>query len=651
MWWIVAVSILLLLGVYLLLTPPQDDTDFDEPLPMAAVPKTAPAPAASTTAAPKAAPAGPLSIYFGSQTGTAEGFAKALATEAASHGFEPTVVDLEDFEVDQLASSRMAIFAVATYGEGEPTDNAVRFLRALKNSDGELEEDALAGLCFTTFGLGNRQYEHYNKMGRDVHKFLGALGADEAFAYGEGDDDAMLEDDFEAWKEGLWPALLARFHPDGAKAGARKGDAKATTAAPRLLHSVVLMDGEPPANTSSACAPPPANSTSVAASYFSSVAAKVTVNRELRRDLGGGSTRHIELDIAGTGLSYVTADNLAVCPRNPQDVVERVARALDADLEQWFDVKPVTGAGKPAPAPFPTPCTVRTALTQYCDLMGMPRKALLTSLAHFATDPAQKARLLLLGSKEGRADYTTWVVDEGRSLADVLAELPSVKLPLECFLELTPRLQPRYYTISSSSSAFPQSIHATVSVLTEVRPSGRVVKGVCSTYLADLVAGESTCQVFVRQSTFRLPQDSTTPVIMVGPGTGIAPMRAFLQERAFLKEQGAAVGDAVLFFGCRNRDKDFIYEDELLAYTRSGVLTSLETAFSRDQERKVYVQDLLREQGDKMRGLLEGGAHFYVCGGTAMGNDVMAVVNDVLGSDSKTKDLQTAGRYIQELWS
>ena len=488
-------------------------------------------------------------------------------------------------------------------------------------------------------------------MGRDVHKFMAALGAEEAFAYGEGDDDAMLEDDFEAWKEGLWPALLARFHPEGAKAGGRKGGATATTTAPRLLHNVVLMDGKPPANASSASAPPPVNSTSVAASYFSSVAAKVTVNRELRRDVSGGSTRHMELDIAGTDLSYVTADNLAVCPHNPADVVARVAQALGVELEQWFDVKPVAGAGKPAPAPFPTPCTVRAALAQYCDLMGMPRKALLTSLAHFATDSAQMARLLLLGSKEGRAEYAAWIVDEGRSLADVLAEFPSVKLPLECFLELVPRLQPRYYTISSSSSAFPQSIHITVSVLTEVRPSGRVVKGVCSTHLADLVAGESTCQVFVRQSTFRLPQDPATPVIMVGPGTGIAPMRAFLQERAFLKKQGTAVGDAVLFFGCRNRDKDFIYEDELLAYTRSGALTSLETAFSRDQERKVYVQDLLREQQDKTRSLLASGAHFYVCGGTAMGNDVMAVVNEMLGSESKTKDLQAKGRYIQEVSS
>jgi len=426
----------------------------------------------------------------------------------------------------------------------------------------------------------------------------------------------MLEDDFEAWKEGLWPALLARFHPDGAKAGAKNGGGKAAaaTAAPRLSHSVVLLDGKPLANAGSLSTPPALNSSSVSASYFSSATAKVTVNRELRRDVAGGSTRHMELDISDSGLSYVTADNLAVCPRNPEAAVARVAKALGLDLEQWFDLKPADASGKAVTAPFPTPCTVRTALAQYCDVMGMPRKALLTALAHFATNPEHKARLLLLGSKDGRADYASWVMEAGRSLADVLEELPSLELPLECFLELAPRLQPRYYTISSSSSCFPRSIHVTVSVLTEARPGGRVVKGVCSHFLADLAAGEATCQVFVRTSTFRLPQSPATPVIMVGPGTGIAPMRAFLQERAHQKEQGEDVGEAVLFFGCRNRDKDFIYEDELLSYTRSGALTSLETAFSRDQERKVYVQDLLREQQDKLRSLFDSGAHFYVCG-------------------------------------
>jgi sulfite reductase alpha subunit-like flavoprotein len=159
MLWIVAVSILLLLGVYLLLTPPQEDIDFDEPLPMASVPKAAAVAKSAAPAVPQSAPAGPLTVYFGSQTGTAEGFAKTLCAEAASHGFDATAMDLEDFELEQLAGSRMAIFAVATYGEGEPTDNAVRFLRTLKNSEDELEEDALAGLCYTTFGLGNRQYE------------------------------------------------------------------------------------------------------------------------------------------------------------------------------------------------------------------------------------------------------------------------------------------------------------------------------------------------------------------------------------------------------------------------------------------------------------------------------------------------------------
>ena len=303
---------------------------------------------------------------------------------------------------------------------------------------------------------------------------------------------------------------------------------------------------------------------------------------------------------------------------------------------------------------------MRDALTKYCDLLGMPRKGVLSQLAHFAGDDADKRRLLFLASKDGRGEYNTWVSEAGRSLYELLLEFPSLgagRLPLAYFLEICPRLQPRYYTISSSSHAHPSSVHVTVSVLREPRAGGREVRGVCSTYLArDDLVGRAV-QVFVRASSFRLPKSPSTPVIMIGPGTGIAPMRAFLQDRdasrvdCEAKGEGDAYADTILFFGCRHKDADFIYEDELLGWARSGTLTALETAFSRDSAKKVYVQDLLRQKAETVKGLIDAGAHVYVCGGTTMGADVMGVVSNLLGSEAKTKTLQNEGRYVQELWS
>eukprot|EP00937_MAST-01D_sp_MAST-1D-sp2_P003992 g3992.t1 len=681
MLWILAVSILLLLGVYLLLTPPQEDDDFDEPLPSAPMPTPIPAAASSASSAPAgkqggpdSCPAGPITIYFGSQTGTAEGFGKTLAQDAARHGFDATVADLEDFEFEDLAQQRLALFVVATYGEGEPTDNAVRFLRVLKNADDEIEEGALAALQYSTFGLGNRQYEHYNKMGRDVHKMVGALGAQEAFAYGEGDDDADLEDDFEAWKEGLWPALVAKFHPEGAKklaagAGARVGGAAlAETSAPRLTHTVEMLGAGEGAEPDEAAAAQAAQAQAAAydaasltgsAPYFAAVAARVTANRELRQSTEDGSTRHLEIDVSGAEAAplarYRTADNLAILPENPPAAVHAVAKALGLSLESRFRLAAVDAFSKTLP-PFPTPCTVREALSRYCDLSGLPRKGVLMALAHFAGDAKEKERLLLLASKHGKAEYAAWVADAGRTLAEVITAFPSVKPSLEQFIAIAPRLMPRYFTISSSSAAHPTSIHVTVSVLVEPKTGGRVVKGVCSNYLAGLAAGKHRLRAFVRASSFRLPSSRATPILMIGPGTGIAPMRAFLQERAVqraaAKESNEEVGDSVLFFGCRHREKDFIYEDELLAHAREGALTALETAFSREQAQKVYVQDVLRQKAEMVRSLVgDKGAHVYVCGATRMGTDVLQAVGEILGSEAAAKKLQADGRYVQELWS
>lgn len=416
--------------------------------------------------------------------------------------------------------------------------------------------------------------------------------------------------------------------------------------------------------------------------YFTAVEVSIVENRELRAPADGGSTRHIDLKIANTpltvsissavlvhqscvdissqlpplSLQYHTADNLAILPENSQEKVELLAKALNFDLETIFSLR----RGKPF---FPSPISIREALTRFCGILNIPRKSEIGQLANYAKDPVHKDRLNFLASREGSEDYKNFIVLDGRSICDLIVEsFPSIEMSLEHFLYFIPHLQPRYYTISSSSSACPDNISATVAVTKNVSRAGRVHNGVCSSYLAN----PKTKQVFafVRASTFRLPHDSATPIILIGPGTGIAPMRALLQERQYQRNiENKEVGQTILFFGCKRRDQDYIYESELCAFKADGTLSELHLAFSREGAEKVYVQHLLSKPAvaSKMWSMVNSqNAHIYVCGATNMGHDVSKAFLEIFQdsgklseSDATTllKGLQHTGRYIQELWS
>jgi NADPH-ferrihemoprotein reductase len=418
--------------------------------------------------------------------------------------------------------------------------------------------------------------------------------------------------------------------------------------------------------------------------FFTAKHAKVVVNRELRPSTEGGSTVHVELDLRGTGVTYQTADNLAVLPENETSVVERLAKRLDLDVDQYVCLKPVD-EDLNCEFPFPSPCTIGEIFTRYLAINSAPRKGPLKQLAFFASDTAERAQLVRLSAKEGKDEYQKWILEDERSFVDVLEHFRSVKVSVQALLHIVPFLLPRYYTISSSSLVNPQRVHATVSLIESTKKDGRVFRGVCSNYLGrlqpltshsddkkkrDSRPGEQgskqprewpSARIFMRASTFRLPKNPLTPIILIGPGTGIAPMRAFLHERAKQQEEGVTVGQSIMYFGCRRRDEDFIYKDELDQFQESGVLTELHLAFSREQERKVYVQHLLGQNGQATWGLIrDHDAHIYVCGATSMGNDVNKVLHEIIeefGGQSTDealatlKKLQDEHRYIQELWA
>jgi len=634
---------------------------------------------------------GQFTVYYGSQTGTAESFARQIEREGESHGFKVHVVDLEDIEeieeeenairsflckekTRNLNGEHRAVFLMATYGEGEPTDNAASFSNLLKNIDqgyadllqegiteekkidGEDNEKQLKDVDYAVFGLGNTQYEQYNAMGKLVDGKMESSGANRIIGIGLGNDNDDLEDDFESWKQNrLWPSLTKKYVSKDLLKTKKSGTKKSLPSCP---YSVEYLNSETKADYT-----PSENIHFSGKHYFTAVDCPISLKRELRSSTDAGSTLHLEIDISSAGdkIKYQTADNLGILPVNDEIVVGKIADALGYNLNATFKLQASKGFESKYSIPFPNPCTIRELLSRYCDLTMAPRRSDLKQLAAYAKNALCRNALLRISSKEGKAEYKEKVVESHYGIVDVISTLcPSIEMPLEHFISICPRLLPRYYTISSSATVHSDSIHATVSVLRSDRKDGGTFKGVCSNYLADMVLSKNV-RVFCRSSSFRLPPNPETPIIMIGPGTGVAPMRALLQERFHMKnKQKLTVGSNILYFGCKNRTDDYLYSDELDSFQKDGVLTKLYLAFSREQKEKIYVQHILKNNGKETWDLINSkGAYVYVCGGVQMGQDVSetlrCIISDGLENSADAKlylDRMTKeGRLVQELWA
>jgi sulfite reductase (NADPH) flavoprotein alpha-component len=352
--------------------------------------------------------------------------------------------------------------------------------------------------------------------------------------------------------------------------------------------------------------------------------AKLTVNRILTALDSSKETRHYEISIANSGLSYEAGDALCVIPNNCPDLVAAILKAINCTGEED---EPVNGEL----------VKLSTALRVYFEIK-LPSKEFLEEIAKRSGDPELNS--LIYGDKEKLTDYL-W----GRDILDLLLQFPGIEFSAAEFIRLLKPLQHRAYSISSSGKLHPESVHLTIASV-RYKAHGRDHKGVCSTYLADLVNAETAVNVFFTPNTnFRVPNDDTLPMIMVGPGTGIAPFRAFLQERQFRQ----ASGKNWLFFGDRNAATDFIYREEIEALQSSGFLTRLDLAFSRDQAEKIYVQDRMLEHGAELYAWLEQGGYFFVCGDAyRMAKDVDQALHEVIKTHGN-KTLTEAVDYVNQL--
>lgn len=638
-------------------------------------------------------------ILYGSQTGTAEDYASRLAKEGKSRfGLETMAADLEDYDFDNLdtiPSDKVVMFVLATYGEGEPTDNAVEFYEFITSENASFSESndpPLGNLNYVAFGLGNNTYEHYNSMVRNVNAALERLGAHRIGEAGEGDDGAgTMEEDFLAWKEPMWTALAEKLGLEEREAVyepvfsviEREGLTKDS-------HEVYL--GEPNKMHLEGSAKGPFNAHNP---YIAPIAESYELfSVEDRNCL------HMEVDISGSNLSYQTGDHIAVWPTNPGEEVDRFVDilGLSGKRDSVISVKALEPTAK---VPFPTPTTYDAIVRYHMEICAPVSRQFLAMLAAFAPDEDSKAEMAKLG---GDKDYFHEKVSaQHLSIARVLEAVGNgqqwTSIPFSAFIEGLTKLQPRYYSISSSSQVQPKKISITAVVEAQTLP-GRtdMFRGVTTNYLLALKQkqnGEPNPEPFgltyeitgprnkydgihvpvhVRHSNFKLPSDPSKPVIMIGPGTGVAPFRGFIQERAKEAEDGENIGKTILFFGCRKRDEDFMYASEWEVsshlppshfvsslthpqqYKKSmGDKFEMHTAFSREGAEKVYVQHLLKKQGKEINELLEKKAYFYVCGDAAnMAREVNTVLAQIIAehrgvSEAKAeeivKNMRAANQY------
>ncbi|GIU30243.1 assimilatory sulfite reductase (NADPH) flavoprotein subunit [Shewanella schlegeliana] len=522
-----------------------------------------------------------ITILYGSQTGNGRGIATELAGKAQAQGYAVNLVSMADYKTRQLKQESLLLLVVSTHGEGDAPDDAIELHKFLSSK----RAPKLDNLNYSVLALGDSSYEFFCQTGKDFEARLNALGAKSIAPLAECDVDYQAQ--AQQWQADVLEAVKPLVQSAGASVvSIASSQASSSNYTKQKPYTAELL-----------------------------VSQKLT-GRDSDRDI-----RHVEIELGESGISYQAGDALGVWFTNSQALVSELLQVLELDGDESVSV----GGDS---------LSLREALTNKKELTQL-YPGLVTGWAELSQNADLQA---ISADKALTREYVN-----NNQVADLVRQYPA-KVTAEQFVALLRGITPRLYSIASSQSEVESEVHLTVALVEEVR-DGVTRFGGASQFLASAQEGQEV-QVYVEPNKhFRLPENPETPVIMVGPGTGVAPFRAFMQERA---AQGAQ-GNTWLFFGNPHFEQDFLYQTEWQQYLQGGELSRIDLAFSRDQEHKIYVQHKITEQGDALWQWLESGAHLYICGDAErMAKDVHQALLDVVVQHGGKSEEQAA-QYLEEL--
>lgn len=603
-----------------------------------------PAPATSSGTVAASAPAllvprhgTRLTVLFGSNLGTAESLATRLAEEGTERGFDVTVGALDDHVADLPVGGALVIVS-ASYN-GTPPDNAAAFCRWISSA----APDAADGVSYTVFGCGNTEWAAtYQAVPTLLDEQLEMHGGQRVHARGEGNAAGDFDADYRSWHGAVWSDIAEALDlPQEVAEAAPSGPRLSITLTNRQVSNPVIVS-------------------------YEAHPGLVRDSRELIRSGAPErpperSVRHIEIGLP-PGTTYQAGDHLGVLPRNGFDTIRRVIARFGLDAGQYLTIIPNSGTHTHLPIEEPTP--LLGVLGSCVELQDVATRDDVAVLARHTDDPQQKAALeAMTGDDEAaQAAYRQQVYTPNRSVLDLLDDFPACDLPFEVYLDLLPALRPRYYSISSSPLVSPDVCSITAGVLRAPARSGTgTFTGVCSGHLAQ-VPVDGTVFVFVRPPSipFRPPENPHVPMVMVGAGTGLAPFRGFLQERAALRDQKIPIARSLLFFGCRNADVDLLYADELAAFEAHGVVRTERCLSAEPGTTRRYVQQGMLDCADEVWDLLQHDAVVLVCGNAStiapgVRTSLTQIFRDRTGAGDGDAQawlagLRSAGRLVEDIW-
>lgn len=669
-------------------------------------------------------------ILYGSQTGQAEAISEEIFDQAHKQGFNPSRFCLSQVEKKfSIEKTSCVVFVCSTTGEGEPPDTALKFFRRIKKKT--LSSRFLSNLTYAFLALGDSNYTNFCACGKGIDQRLKDLGASHFYDTGYADDAVGLEVVVEPWIEGLFPALKSHLNGSVVKVNVDAADEQklslentnnnqnnkltnvsvmadekkethevncSTEASLRysispLCSSALKIPSSPDAFLKIVQNDSKGDKSFIVHPSSASVVKEVTIDnaRYLTSDDLVKTTMEIELDIANTLFTYQPGDSFGIICENKKEHVDYLLQRLQSedtsDNNISFEILHDTKKKAPKiPSHLHYPSTLREVLTKNVDFCAVPRKAFLRMLVVYTEDDSERRRLQELCSTQGSKDYGLFIREQLIGLIELLKTFKSCHPPIERVLELLPGLLPREYSVACSPHLYPNSLKFVFNIIKHPEFQGQKRYGLCTRWLQkkcevfttaaaaideklkQLTLSKPKISIYMRcPNNFRFPQDASRPLIMIGPGTGVAPYLGFLQHRDYIKNEiKGQLGEAILFFGCRYSEKDFLYRHELETYLKSGVLSNLFTSFSRDTKVDLnqtrYVQENIKKHKEIVLRLIfkEKGA-VYICGDAKhMGRDVTNTFVELIEEYKQISkmdaitvlaELRNEKQFLEDVWT